>query len=343
MNIVVSHVGRLVAVAFGYRAAARSAQPPPTTSYYDNATIVETAAVDSAAMVVDGNKVTPDGYFFDAEFVFAGDNNGALTTFTSMSSTINLAYVFTNGESARPIALYEFGSDTAEAAYNLKVSRVEDGFHVGLGKVDFGQVYYYSASSSTVVRCNASSVSIGASTECTAKVTGMNPTGTVTFTSNAPGVFLPSSSSGNATSLTCKLAKGSCSVRYKPTSTASVASLTASYSGDFADNASTGTFNLSVTQKTSRVSVSCEPKDVPVGSSTTCTVAIKGYFPTGTVTWSQSGKGLVTLGSKTCTLVKGSCSVTVTGTTLGKVMIQATYAGDANNESSSGTRNLTVK
>ena len=343
MNIVVSRIGRSVAVAFGYRAAVRGAQLPSTTSYYDNATIVETATVVSAAMVVDGNKMTPDGYFFDAEFVFGGDTNGALTTFTSMSSTINLAYVLANGDLARPIALYEFGSDTAEAAYNLQVSRVEDGFHVGLGKVDFGQVYYVSALSSIVVKCKASSISVGASTKCTARVSGTNPTGTVTFTSDARGVFLTDNGSGNATSFTWKLSKGSCSVKYKPTSASSVASLTASYSGDDVNNASIGTFSLSVTQKTSKVSVSCEPKSVSAGSSTTCMVAVKGYSPTGTVTWSQTGTGSVTFSSNTCTLTKGSCSVAMTGTGLGKVTIQATYRGDANNSSNSGTRDLTVK
>jgi hypothetical protein len=44
----------------------------------------------------------------------------------------------------------------------------------------------------------------------------------------------------------------------------------------------------------------------------------------------------------TCTLTKGSCSITMTGTTAGNVTIQATYSGDRNNEGSDGRATVTV-
>jgi len=341
---VVSYSGKSVHAAFGYKAAARGAEVPAMTNYYDNATILETNTVQNAEMIVNGNRMTPDGYFFDAEFVFTGDTNGALTTFTRMNSTINLSYVLTSGDTARPIAMYEFGSDTAEAAYNLEVNPVKGGFHVGIGEVDFGQVYSYSlAASSTVVKCKSSSLSVGASVKCTARVTGTDPTGTVTFSSNVTGTFQSGSLSGDATAFICKVTKGVCSVKFQPTAPAAAVGVTASYSGDAVNGVSAGTFSLSVAQKTSKVGVSCVPKTGSVGSSSTCTVKVKGYLPTGTVLWSQSGTGSVTFSSNTCTLAKGSCSITLTGTTAGVVTIQAVYSGDPNNTSSSGTRNLSIK
>jgi hypothetical protein len=90
--------------------------------------------------------------------------------------------------------------------------------------------------------------------------------------------------------------------------------------------------------------VSCNPSSVTVGSTKTikCTVHVKGYSPTGTVTLSQSGTGSATFAFKTCALVKGSCSVSLKGTSSGTVTVLATYGGDLNNKGSSGTATVTI-
>jgi hypothetical protein len=102
---------------------------------------------------------------------------------------------------------------------------------------------------------------------------------------------------------------------------------------------------LTATPKTSRVTLSCTESSVKAGSSKTitCTVHVKGYSPTGTVTWSQSGTGSVTFSLNTCTLTKGSCSIRMTGAIVGSVTIQAGYSGDPNNTISSATRIITIE
>ena len=98
----------------------------------------------------------------------------------------------------------------------------------------------------------------------------------------------------------------------------------------------------------SRTTVSCSPTSVPAASSKTitCKARVTGYLPTGTVSWSQSGTGAVsfvpTFRCACCTLVKGSCSVILTGAKSGKVIMTATYMGDSNNRGSSRTAKLTI-
>jgi hypothetical protein len=107
---------------------------------------------------------------------------------------------------------------------------------------------------------------------------------------------------------------------------------------------------LFVTMKTTTTTVSCTPRFAVAGSPTviTCKARVIGYLPTGTVSWSQSGTGSVSLSSTTCTLTslnlhQATCSVTMTGTTAGLVILQATYSGDSNNQGSYRTAVLTIK
>lgn len=187
-----------------------------------------------------------------------------------------------------------------------------------------------------LLSCSPSSVVVGASTTCRARVYGTSPTGLVTWSSSGSGKF---------SALTCKLSKGSCKVKYIPTSGSSLVTITANYLGDTKNPASSATFSLTVTQATSKTIVVCSPTSVKVGKTIKCTAVVTGYGPTGTVTWSwtSSNGGSVTFStSATCTLVKGRCSVEMTGTTAGTVVIQATYNGDLNNAASSKTRDLTI-
>lgn len=72
---------------------------------------------------------------------------------------------------------------------------------------------------------------------------------------------------------------------------------------------------------------------------------VKGYLPTGTVTWSfySLSGSVVFTSATTCTITQTACSVTMTGTTAGKVTLQATYGGDSNNLGSHKTAKLTIK
>jgi hypothetical protein len=110
---------------------------------------------------------------------------------------------------------------------------------------------------------------------------------------------------------------------------------------------------LTVTQKVSTTSVSCKPKSGSAAKQTsiTCTAKVKGYLPTGTVTWTQAGTGSVTLPTTpSCTLTQSgkstttaSCSVIVTVSSAGSVTLTASYSGDSNNQVSQQTAKLTIK
>jgi hypothetical protein len=155
-----------------------------------------------------------------------------------------------------------------------------------------------------------------------------------------------SSGSGKFSAHVCDLSKGACFVKYTPKSASSPVTITASYGGNRHNPPSVGNFSLAITKKTSNTTVSCKPTSVIAGSSTIikCSAKVTGYSPVGTVILSSTGTGAVSLPSgATCTLTKGNCSVTFTGTSSGIVTIQAAYGGDHNNTSSLGTRNLTVK
>jgi len=192
------------------------------------------------------------------------------------------------------------------------------------------------------VTCAPDPDAVGSSTTCKAKVPGNTPTGTITWSSSAPGAF---------STHACKLTKGGCFVRYTPANPRSPLTVTASYSGDSKNPPSVGTYALTVVLRHSKTTISCKPGFATAGSSTvmTCKTTVVGYLPTGTVNWSQSGAGSVALTSTSCTLVQlknhnyATCSVMMTGTTIGKVTLQATYSGDPNNQGSSRTAKLTIR
>jgi hypothetical protein len=199
------------------------------------------------------------------------------------------------------------------------------------------------------VSCRASQVVVGGSTKCTAKVAGSsNPAGTIVWSSDGPGAFSTSS---------CTLKKGACSTSYATTSAGNV-NLTAYYTSSKAPNASyAGEFSLQVNQMTSKVSVSCSPRMPALVSASTvlCTAKLKGYFPTGNLTWmvSSTNGGNVSFSSPDCGLNDTSCAagagsnsviVRTSGiaTGPGTVWITAFYTGDWNNTYSYRSTELTV-
>ena len=202
----------------------------------------------------------------------------------------------------------------------------------------------------STVTCSKSTVVVGSAVTCKETVHGSGtkaPTGKVTWSSSGSGTFVKTS---------CRLSRhkaySTCSVRFTPTAPDSSVLLTANYGGDLKNSPSAGTYSLGVTKKATTTTVSCSPKAVVAGSSKkiTCKALVKGYLPTGTVSWSQSGTGAVTLSSTTCTLKRygpslttGTCSVKMTGTTAGTVTLQATYSGDPNNQGSLHAAMLTIK
>ena len=195
-------------------------------------------------------------------------------------------------------------------------------------------VFTVGASTSSVsVKCSPKSAAVGSSTTCTATVNGYNPTGTVTWQTNATGIF---------SSSTCTLTSGSCQVTYAPSTTAS-ANLTASYSGDSNNLGSTGSSALIVTQAVTNTSVNCVPSSIEVGSLTICNATVSGgVSPSGSVSFTTSGSGSFTPAAASCSLVSGSCTVSFNGATPGSVTVTASYGGDIGNSGSSSSTQISV-
>ena len=195
-------------------------------------------------------------------------------------------------------------------------------------------VYLYTTA---VLSCSPSSVVVGSATTCeaTVKGSGSTPTGSVAWSSSSPGKF---------SSTSCRLSKGACSVKFTPTAADSSMSLQANYEGDSKNSPSSGAYNMTVTLKASKTTISCSPINVPAASPkiVTCKAKVAGYSPTGTMTWSQNGTGSVSFVTIICTLSKSSCSVTMTGAQPGNAVVQASYGGDSNNTPGSGTHRLEV-
>jgi hypothetical protein len=94
------------------------------------------------------------------------------------------------------------------------------------------------ARSSTSVVTSPTSAVVGSAVNCTATVTGSNPTGTVTWSTN--------SSTGYFNSSISTLSSGTCSTTYTDTSPG-IVTITANYSGDSHNLPSNGTTTLTVT------------------------------------------------------------------------------------------------
>ncbi len=189
--------------------------------------------------------------------------------------------------------------------------------------------------------CSHNSVVVGGTIKCEAKVLASSapPTGKVVWSSSLPGRFSP---------VSCKLSRyidfSICMVTFTPKVSSPQVVLTAKYGGDTHNQPSMGTYNLAVTAKTTETTVSCSRGYIVAGSASfTCKARMAGYSPTGIVTWAQSGTGAVVFASKTCTLSGGSCTITITPSRSGSVIIGASYLGDNDNQDSAGTIKITIQ
>ena len=185
--------------------------------------------------------------------------------------------------------------------------------------------------------CRPDPAVAGLTTRCEATVQGLGstPTGRVAWSSNGQGKF---------SSPSCRLSRGACSVKFTPTAADSFVGLLASYGGDSSNTPSAGAYILNVNLDASRTTVSCTPMGVTtILSAITCKAKVAAYSPTGTVTWSQEGLGVVSFsGVPMCTLSKGACSVTMFAGAVGGLDINASYSGDPNNGASYAVTGLTI-
>jgi hypothetical protein len=173
------------------------------------------------------------------------------------------------------------------------------------------------------------------------------PTGTVSFTStNLAGTFSEASctlaGNGDGTSSSCTPGSYSQSETGTP-------ELTASFAGGGGVAASEGEATLTFTERTTAVSINCEPEKRAVGLSTTCTAHVSDasegtpIVPTGSVSFSSSDIEGSFTPSSSCTLVSeengtgADCAVEYSQPDLGEPTIEASYAGDASHTGETAT------
>ena len=144
------------------------------------------------------------------------------------------------------------------------------------------------------------------------------------FTSGATVLGNGTVTSGVATLTTSSLPSGSDPI-------------TAAYSGDSNYNSSVASLTQTVNKMTPTVTVTVPGTSV-FGQSINITASVPNG-PTGTITLTSGG---VTLGSGTITASNGTVTISTAVLPVGPDVITATYSGDANNNTATGTATQTV-
>ena len=201
------------------------------------------AALGAAGTAIDNS----NGYIFVANWLNntvtmiepAASAQGETITFSQSGGTGSVSFGSTTcalsseGACSVSVTALTIGSVTIEASY-------AGDSNYGPSSGTFSLTI--ASKTSTSVVCTPSPVNSGIATLCKATVTGMSPTGTVSWSTSGQGVFSTDS---------CTLsASGSCSVSYTPSSSTSPVTITGAYNGDANNFASSGTFSLKVNPTT---------------------------------------------------------------------------------------------
>ena len=179
------------------------------------------------------------------------------------------------------------------------------------------------AATTTTLKASAAGGTVNQQITLTATVAGTSPTGSVTFSAGGKMLGTATLSSGVATLQTSFGAAGTYSV-------------TAAYSGDNSDAASTSTaisMVIALNPTTTSLAASAATGDVNQTIALTATVA--GTSPTGSVTFSAGSQKL-----GTATLGAGVATLQTSFATAGAYSVTAAYSGDAANASSTSAATM---
>jgi YVTN family beta-propeller protein len=205
----------------------------------------------------------------------------------------------------------------------------------------------------TGVFCSPGSVAIGQATSCTVFVTDTAssptpPTGVVTVASDTSGGSFSSSSCTLGPDAT--IGQSSCAFSYTPGQAGSgTQTITGNYGGDGSHAASSGQAALTVTLRVTTTALTCKQAK-PVLEKCTATVTDtspgSATAPTGTVSFSSSGRGVFSAAHCTVSGSGTSASCTVdyhrpAGVPFKAQTITASYSGDSTHQGSTGSTKLT--
>ncbi|MBW8828404.1 MAG: Ig-like domain repeat protein [Burkholderiales bacterium] len=174
--------------------------------------------------------------------------------------------------------------------------------------------------SSTTLNVTPGSITAGDSVTLTANVSGVSPTGNVTFKDGAAVLGTASLSTGAAILSTAITGAGP-------------HSLTASYAGDAGNGPSSSTTaSLTVSAASTSTALTAAPNPVAAGGQLVLTAEVSGASPSGTVTFSDGGTVL-----GTAALVSGQASLSTSLGVGGVHSLIANYVGDASNTASTSS------
>ena len=187
------------------------------------------------------------------------------------------------------------------------------------GSVDIPVVFSISKKATTTTVSNAASATASQTVAVTATVAGASPTGTVSFRDASTGADL-----GTAT-----LSNGSASVMSKVL-TAGIHTFSAVYNSDGANNTSSSSSTINVGKINTTTSISPSTTLTELGWGITFTAHVNGYIPGQSVTFTDGGTGLATVGVDG----NGNAAYSTGFNVAGNHTIGAAYSGDANNNPS---------
>ncbi|MGZ3237807.1 MAG: Ig-like domain repeat protein, partial [Burkholderiaceae bacterium] len=229
---------------------------------------------------------------------------------TSMGAPVML----NSGTAALSVSSLSAGGHNITAAYSGDINNASSTSPV------VTQTVATQIATTTSLSSSASSITAGQAVTLTATVTGSSPTGTVQFKDD-----------GVALGPMINLNNGTAALNTNGLATAGNHSITADYSGNANNAASTSNMvNVTVTQAVSTVSISSSSSTSSQGQQVMFTATVSGVSPTGTVQFMDGGINL----KNAVTLNNGVAKLIISTLAQGTHSITAVYSGDDNNAGS---------
>lgn len=241
-------------------------------------------------------------------------------TFVNGSTTLGTA-ALVDGAATLNTGSLGIGTHSLSAVYG------GDANNAGSTSATLTQVVGKAATTSTVTS-NANPSGYGSYVNFTASVTGMGPTGSVSFMDGATNLG-SASLSGAGNTRTAVLSRNSLGLGSH--------SITVVYNGDANNAVSTSpVLTQTIDPANTGISVSASPGSSTYNTNVTFTSYVSGQSPTGSVTFMD---GTTTLGTAAVGPLGMSRGATLTTNTLaiGSHPITAAYSGDTNNKASTSS------
>jgi probable HAF family extracellular repeat protein len=343
-------LGAPVALASGMAAFTTSSLPVGTdsiTAVYsgDSSNAASTSAVLSqtvslypttTGVLASANHATV-GQPITLTAIVKGDSPTGTVRFLDGASTLGAPVAMTGNEASLTITTLTAGTHSITAVYS------GDSFNATSTSPAINEVLSLNGATTTSLSASSDPITIGSPVTFTANVTGSSPTGTIQFVDGATNLGSPVVLSGSVAAVTTS------------TLSAGTHAITAVYSGDNANAASTSAIVsevVSLTATTTTITASVNP--AVVGQQVTFTASVTGNNPSGPILFLDGTTPLVaptplvngrpsgtnvsaSFNSHSDNLTNGQASVTLTTLAAGTHAITAVYNGDSSNSPSAST------